>query len=52
MRRRITLLVLLGTAGVGLLLGLAPEADFHHAWLSLALISVFAASDASLWRRG
>lgn len=50
MKRWLCFLALLVLAGVSLLLGIAPEAGFSHAWLALALVAVFAASEARFWR--
>jgi len=49
MNRWLRFIALLVIAGGSLVLGIAPAAGFNHFWLSLALVSVFAASEARYW---
>jgi len=50
MIRTLRLLALLALAGISLWLGLTPEAGLGHGWLALALVAVFAASEARYWK--
>lgn len=50
MKKILGLVALLSVAGCGLWFGVRPESGFSHAWLALALIAVFAASEARYWR--
>jgi hypothetical protein len=49
MNRWLRFIALLLIAGFSIALGIAPEAGFDHVWLSLALIAIFAASEARYW---
>ena len=49
MKRWLRFIALLVIAGASIALGIAPEAGFDHVWLSLALVAVFAASEARHW---
>jgi len=51
MSRWLRLIALLVIAGLSLWLGFAPETGFNQAWLALALVAIFGASEASYWDR-
>jgi hypothetical protein len=50
MQRWIIFSGLLALAGIGVVQGLGPEDGVDTIWLSLTLVAVFAASDASFWK--
>lgn len=49
MKKWLRFISLLIIAGASVVLGIAPEAGFNHAWLFLALVAVCAASEARYW---
>ena len=50
MLRNLRLIALLAVAGIGLWFGLEPDEGLSHGWLALALVAVFAASEARYWK--
>ena len=49
MKTWLKFVALIVVAAASLVLGLSAEGGFAHAWLALALVAVFAASEARYW---